>query len=155
MSRVREITLPPDARALSTLAHVDYEDAFLLETGSDHGRTAEQWARAMLEGAPASFRRSAPRVWHALGLRHGSTDSDEFVLGWPVRRSTPDVALLGARSRVGMPAELLFERRGDTLLFATLVQHDNPVARAVWAVIGRYHRGVVHSLLERAGRSAT
>jgi hypothetical protein len=155
MSRVREISLPPTARAHSTLAHVDYEDAFLLDTGPDQGRTAEQWARAMLEGAPASFRRSAPRAWHALGLRHGSTSSDEFVLGWPVRRSTPDVALLGARSRVGMPAELLFERRGDTLLFATLVQHDNPVARAVWAVIGRPHRRIVHDLLERVGRSAT
>jgi hypothetical protein len=33
LGRVRQVTLPPAARALSTLSHVDYEDAFLVETG--------------------------------------------------------------------------------------------------------------------------
>ncbi len=42
---VRQVTLPPAARALSTLSHVDYEDAFLVETGPAQDRTGEQWAR--------------------------------------------------------------------------------------------------------------
>jgi hypothetical protein len=79
--RVRQVTLPPAARSLSTLSRVDYEDAFLVETGPAHDRTGEQWARAILEYAPMSTRNALSRGWSALGLRLGSTQSDRFVLG--------------------------------------------------------------------------
>lgn len=59
--RVRQVTLPPAARALSTLAHVDYEDAFLVETGPAQDRTGEQRARAILEDAPVSTRNALCR----------------------------------------------------------------------------------------------
>jgi hypothetical protein len=39
--RVRQVTLPSAARALSTLSHLDYKEAFLAETGpasGPHGR---------------------------------------------------------------------------------------------------------------------
>ena len=147
---VRQITLPPAARALSTLCHVDYEDAFRVETGPAHDRTGEQWARAILEGAPESMRSALSRGWSALGLRLGSTQSDRFVLGWQVRRSTPDLALLGASGRFGLSGELLFECRPHTLLFATFVQLDNRVARALCAGIAPRHRQVVRDLLSQA-----
>ena len=41
LGTVRQVTPPPAARALSTLCHVDYEDAFLAGTGpapGPHGR---------------------------------------------------------------------------------------------------------------------
>jgi hypothetical protein len=69
-----------------------------------------------------------------------------------VRRSTPDVALLGASSRLGLPAELLCKRQQHTLLFATFVQQENQIARAVWAGVAPVHRPVVRYLLERASR---
>jgi len=47
LGRVRQVTLPPAARALSTLSHVDYKDAFLVETGPAPDRTGEQWARVI------------------------------------------------------------------------------------------------------------
>ncbi len=150
LGRVRQVTLPPAARALSTLSHVDYEDAFLVETGPAQDRTGEQWARAILEDAPMSTRNALSRGWSALGLRLGSTQSDRFVLGWEVRRSTPDVALLGANGRLGLSAELLFERQQHTLLFATFVQLENRIARALWAGIAPRHRQVVRDLLEQA-----
>jgi len=151
--KVRQVAVPPAARALSTLSHVEYEDAFLLETGAAQRRTGEQWARAILEDAPIRIRRKLRWGWFALGLKLASTPSDRFVLGWEVRRSTPDLALLGAGSRLGMPAELLFERQHDTLLVATFVQQQNPVARATWAAVAPRHRRVVPSLIERAARS--
>jgi DNA-binding transcriptional MerR regulator len=80
LGRVRQVTLPPAARALSTLSHVDYGDAFLVETGQAQDRTGEQWARAILEDAPMSTRNALSRGWSALGLRLGSTQSDRFVL---------------------------------------------------------------------------
>jgi hypothetical protein len=93
---VRQVAVPPAARALCTLARIDYEDAFLVQMGPVEDRTAEQWARAILEGAPAMMRRTLLLGWSALGLQLGPTASDGFVLGWAVRRSTPDFVLLAS-----------------------------------------------------------
>jgi hypothetical protein len=150
---VRQITPPPAARALSTLCHVDYEDAFIVETGPAQDRTGEQWARAILEDAPVSTRNALARGWSALGLRLSSIQSDRFVLGWEVRHSSPDVALLGANGRLGLSGELLFERQQHTLFYATFVQLENPIARALWAGIAPRHRHVVRALLEQANCS--
>jgi hypothetical protein len=149
---VRQVALPSAARALSSLGRVDYVDAFLVETGQDRDRTSEQWARAILQDAPVSTRNSLLRGWSALGLRLDSAQSDRTVLGWEVRQSTPDVALLGASGRFGLSGELLFERHQRTLLFATFVQLQNPLARTVWARIAPRHRQVVQDLLEQASK---
>jgi hypothetical protein len=148
----RQVAVPPPARALSTLPRVDYEDAFRLETDPSRRQTGEQWARAILEGAPITVRRRLLWAWYALGLKLGSTRNERSLLGWEVRRSTPEYALLGAGSRLGMPAELLFKRERDTLLVATFVQQKNPIARAMWAQVAPRHRHVVPRLLERAAR---
>jgi hypothetical protein len=147
---VRQIALPPAARALSTFSRIDYDDAFLVETGQAQDLTSEQWARAILEGAPVSTRNKLSRGWAALGLRLGSTRSDRFVLGWEIRRSTPDVTLLGARGRLGISGELLFERQPHTLLFATFVRQENRIARGLWDRIAPRHRKIVRDLLEQA-----
>jgi hypothetical protein len=149
---VRQVTVPKNARALSTLPHVDYEDAFIVGTGPAQDRTAEQWARAILEGAPIAIRQPLQAGWRSLGLQLGSSRSDGFVLGWEVRRSTPEVALLGARSRLGLHAELLFKRRKQTLLYATFVQQENLLGRAVWAGVDLVHRPVVRHVLLSARR---
>jgi hypothetical protein len=151
-SRVRRVAVPPAARRLSTLASIDYEDAFVVETGPTRGRTAEEWARAILEDAPAVVRSALGWGWSALGLRIGSPRSDRVVLGWEVRRSTPDFALLAAGSRLGLPAELLFKRRKQTLLFATFVRHENALARALWPGVIPLHQQVVRYVLGQTGR---
>ena len=84
---VREVPVPASARALSTLPRVDYEDGFLVDTGPAAARTGEQWARAMLEDAPAGTRRALQRGWCALGLRLGSTRSERRVLGWECKKA--------------------------------------------------------------------
>jgi hypothetical protein len=148
---VREVAVPAAARRLSTLPRIDYADAFLVEGGPAEIRTGEQWARAILEDAPIIVRSALRWGWLGLGVELGSTRSNRFVLGWEVRRSTPEFALLGATSRVGLSAELLFERRRQSLLFATFVQQENPIARAVWTGIGPGHRQVVRYVLEQGG----
>ena len=147
---VRQIPCPSGARNRSTLANVNYEDAFLVETGAVRGWTGEDWARAVLEGAPEVTRAGLVRGWRALGLRLGPIRSEEFVLGWEVRRSTPDLVLLGSTGRFGLSGELLFESRRDSLLFATFVQLDNPATHAIWRCIAHHHRGVVRHLLGQA-----
>lgn len=152
--RAREVEVPPAARSLITLPRVDYEDAFQAATTGTPDLTAEEWARAMLEGAPANTRRALRWTWLSLGLRLGPTRSEAHVLGWEIRRSDPDVALLGAHSVLGIRAELLFSRQEGTLLCATFLQRRNPIARAVWAVIERGHRRAVPDLLQAAVRWA-
>jgi hypothetical protein len=146
--RVRQVPVPPEARARSTLSHIDYEDAFVVETGAADDRTAEQWIRAILEDAPLVVRSQLVSGWSSLGLKLGRAG----VLGWPVRRSTPGIVLLGAGSRIGMPAELLLERRQGSLLFCTFVQQDNAVARALWAGVEPVHVPVVRRVLGHAVR---
>jgi len=147
---VRQTAVPPAARARTTFAQVDYEDAFLVDAGSARDRTAEEWARLILEGAPEATRRELGRAWFALGLRLRPVGSDGTVLGWEIRDSTPDVVLLGAPGRLGISGELLFERTPGGLLFATFVRLSNPVARLFWmARVAARHRAVVRGLLAR------
>lgn len=144
------IAVPPAARELCTLSRVDYEDAFLVEVGAVGERTAEQWARAVLEDAAAAVRSTLLSGWSALGLKLERADGS--MLGWRVRHSSPDFVLLGAGSRFGMPGELLFKREREALLFATFVQQDNPAARALWARVESVHVRIVRRILEDASR---
>jgi hypothetical protein len=149
VAMVRQVAVPPAARARSTL-RPDYEDAFVLETGAAEERTGEEWARALLEDAPAGMQRSLRRGWRALGLMLGSTGDERRVLGWEVRRRAPEFALLGADSRLGMVGEVLVERRPRAVLVATFIQMRNPLARLVWAGVSPGHRQAVRDLLEAA-----
>jgi len=90
--------LPPEVRALTTLDHVDDTDAFRLETGLAEERTAEEWARAPLEEAPAATRTTLRREWFELDVQLGSTEDERLVLGWPVRWNSPKYVRLAARS---------------------------------------------------------
>lgn len=152
---VRQIDVPPAARARTTFSRVDYEDAFLVDTGAPIDRSGEDWARAVLEGGPADTRRDLGRGWSALGLRLRPVGSDRSVLGWEIRHSTPDFALLSAGGLLGLSGELLFEPQPDGVLFATFVRLRNPAARLLWAGVAPRHRVVVRHLLTRAAAAVT
>ncbi|HEY1508342.1 MAG TPA: hypothetical protein VGF93_05035 [Solirubrobacteraceae bacterium] len=147
---LRRVDLPPAARALSTLPRIDYADAFVVEIGSPPERTAEQWARAVLEELPLALRIKLVLGWSALGLRLGSPVSDRFVLGWNVAHSDADYTLLSAGSRFGLAGELLFKPEGSQLLFATFVRQQGVFAHAVWPRIVPQHVRVVRHVLRRA-----
>jgi len=147
---VRQVSLPADARELSTLARVDYEDAFLVDAGSQ--RTAPQWAHAVFNDAPLAVRARLVSGWMGLGLKLGGPWSARRVLGWKVQQSSPDAMLLAADSVLGLQAELLFRTEPRGLLFATLIQQNNSAARAVWVRITARHQAVVRSLLVHAAR---
>ena len=150
---VNQISLPQDARALSTLARTDYEDAFAVVADVDH--TAEQWVRAVVNDAPPRVRRRLWLGWIALGLRIGPPWSSHRVLGWQVMHRDESYVLLGANSWLGLRGQLLFRTEPDGLLFATFVGLTNPAARALWAAITPHHQRVVRSLLTHAATRVT
>jgi hypothetical protein len=147
-AEVRQVDPPPSARALSTLARVDYCDAFLFDVGAAHDESAEELIREILERAPLTVRTQLLSGWSAIGLKVGNASNG--VLGWEIRRTEPDHVLLGAESRIGMPGELLIKKDDDALLFATFVTQRNLIARAVWAVTEPVHVRVVRDILNQA-----
>lgn len=153
---VTQIAMPEDARALSRLGRVDYTDAFSVDACP--GASAEEAARAMIEGAPLGVRARLYLGWTALGLRLGPPAGGDRVLGWPIERLGPDAVVLRANGRLGLGlrGELLFRRdpKTESLLFATFVQLGNPVVRRIWAGITVRHQEVVRSLLTHAARGA-
>jgi hypothetical protein len=151
---VRQVDVTLDARAFSRLPRIDYADAFIAELASGDERTSEQLARAMLEDAPLATRATLTAGWTSLGLRMGSPWSAEFVLGWTPLSVTSEVLLLGAGSRLGLSAELLFRREPGRLLLSTFVRLANPAARAMWAAAEPAHPPIVKRLLERVSRSS-
>ncbi|MFB9908997.1 hypothetical protein [Allokutzneria oryzae] len=146
----RDVPVPSDALALSTLARIDYANAVLVEIAPAWDQSAEHWARAVLEGAPADMRHALTSGWSALGLQLGSTESDRFVLGWTVRHATADHILLGADSPIGLRGELLFQRRPHALVFASFIQHDTDDARAMWDGVKEIHPQVMRQLVDAA-----
>ena len=148
--RVRQVVLPADARELTTLSRVDYEDAFVVDAGGQ--RTPQQWACAVFNDAPLAVRARLVSGWIGLGLKLGGPWSARRVLGWKVQQSSPHAMLLAADSVLGLQAELLLRTEPRGLLFATLIQQNNSAARAVWVRITARHQAVVRSLLDHAAR---
>lgn len=143
---VTQIEVTPETRARSTLDRIDYADAFVADTTQEH--TAEEWARTMLEGAPAATRAGLRSGWTSLGLK---LDADgPNILGWRIRRSTPDQLLLEAPGWLGLSGELLFERRDGALRFSTFVRLSHIAARKLWSAIEPAHVRIVKGLLEDA-----
>jgi hypothetical protein len=147
---VSALTLPPDARALTTLSRIDYEDAFLLDAGVE--RPADEWVRAMLNEAPLIVRTRLVAGWLALGLNLRAPWSAHRVLGWKVQHSDPKFVLLAADSWLGLRGQLLFRSEPRGLLFATFIQQNNPLVRSLWVKITERHQQVVQSLLIHAAR---
>ena len=146
----RQIAVPAEARQVSTLARIDYEDAHQLETQRAGELTAEQWARAILQDAPAAVRNVLRSGWASLGIQLGETNDPDLVLGWELRRNDPDRALLAASgARLGLIGEVLLLRWQDALVVATFIEFANPVARAVWVGVGPGHRQVVRRVLDQ------
>ncbi len=151
---VRQISVPDSARSRGALGRIDYADTFVLSGVAPTNRTGEEWCRAVLDAASPRLRARLVLGWSALGLRLGAPWSPHRVLGWAIRRRSAESVLLGAGSYIGMPAELLFERRPDGLLFATFVSLRNPAVRGLWSRVQDTHVEVVGSLLPRAAMSA-
>jgi hypothetical protein len=149
VSPVQQLPVRPALLAHSTLSRIDYADTFLADVGAVGERSAEAWARVVLEDAPRAVRARLVAGWSALGLKL-ALGGPNTVLGWAVRDRTPDAVLLGVDGRLGVRGELRFSREPEGLRFATFVQYDHRAARLAWAGVERVHVPFVQSLLERA-----
>jgi hypothetical protein len=102
------------------------------------------------DAAPDKLRGTLRSGWTSMGIQLDEAPPERTVLGWEIRRSTPDYVVLGTACRIAMKGEMLFMRRPHQLLYCTFVELDDDDARAVWAGVEPYHPRLVRRLLESA-----
>ncbi len=155
MAQVQRIDVPPTIAAAESL---DYASAFAL-TFSGSGakpRSAEQWTRAVFEGAPALLRSCILFGWRfVLGLRLRPEAADH-VLGWSVTASAPepDTVTLAADSRL-LSAENIVAADDAVVVWVTVVRYESRLARPLWVVASKVHHLTIRFLLGRAARGSS
>ena len=137
--------------ACSTLSRIDHVDVHLAHIAPTALDSPESWMREILEHTSAAtrFRLRAGWTMLGIGLHHGDADT---VAGWRIAHSCAEYIRLQGDSRIGLTGELITRVTRDGVVFATVVQLSNPIARSVWARVLPTHLAIVRSLLEDAAQ---
>jgi hypothetical protein len=148
--KARQVELPDRISALNSLTDPSYTYACEITAHAGDSRPAEQWARAVFEGAPRPLRWFIVTGWIVgLGLRLGPRSSPSHVLGWKILWSTPTTIVLGVES-FALSAHLVVQVEDSRVVHATFVRYERPPARVLWTFAAPIHRRVVPYLLGRA-----
>lgn len=147
-SRVRS-TSPTNGFAPAT-HDPDFACAYEVAVAPNDHRSAEQWARAAWEGAPAPLRWFMVAGWRlVLRLRLGPPRSADHILGWHIIVRRPDETVCQLRSGF-LDAYNTFLLVDEHLVWSTFVTYERPIARAIWPPVSLLHRPLVRYALRRA-----
>ena len=138
-------------RSLSPLQRTNYEEMFVARATDAKRWSAEQWARAAIEGPPV-MQVHAPRLWRALKLRMGPRPSPEHVNGWRIEAQEDDWIRLETASAYAT-INVIVRVEADEVQEAMFIRYDRAIARPIWAVVGPFHRRVMPRLLSYAART--
>ena len=146
--------VPESMRSRSGLANPDYLDLFTATTDEAAEKTAEDWARTVLEGAPYYIRVGVFVVaWRLfLGLRLGPRRSPDYINGWKIAARGEDWVRIEAASWM-MTASLVFKVDEARLSLVSFFRYDRRIAALVWPPISIAHRKVGLVLMRRAART--
>lgn len=135
-------------------ARADDADAFAVAVHPGDERTAEQWLRSGLEGAPAWMRILIVVVHRRLlRFRLGPMSSPAHVLGWSVEHAEPEVVRISAGGPL-LRAVIVGRRVADRVVLTTSCHYERPrLTRALWTAVGPVHRRVAPFLLEGAAEA--
>jgi hypothetical protein len=145
--------IPESIGSLGGLANPDYLDLFTATTNEASVKTAEDWARAVLEGGPYYLRLGvfvAQRL--LLGLRLGPRRSPDYIHGWKIAARGDSWVRIEALSWM-MTASLVFKVDEVRLSMAAFFRYDRRMAALVWPPIAIAHRKVGRALMRRALRA--
>jgi hypothetical protein len=94
--KARRIDVPERILALDTLADPSYACAFEIAAPPVGTRSAGDWLRGIIEGAPRPMRWFIVTGWiAALRLRLGPRQSPDHVLGWKILSTSPTEIVIG------------------------------------------------------------
>lgn len=130
----------------------DYADAFEVTLAPGDSRSAEDFARDSLTGAPAVVYWTI-FVAHRFVLRFelAPRRSPAHVIGWDITHSEPDAVRLEADGPI--VRAVIIGRRPDpsrSVATTSVFFKNRPVARALMPLVAPVHRAVAKLLLERA-----
>ena len=147
--------VPVAVRALGTLGEPDYIDLFTAMTPSATDRTAEAWARLILEQAPVAGDH-ARRFWRLLGLRLGPPGSPDHVQGWRIAaRDQRWIRLETGSWYMHAQAVCLVEDGRVSLSLSLRYRRPRPVGMLVVALVAGPHQRAVPVMLHQAVELAT
>jgi hypothetical protein len=129
--------VPESIRRLADLADADYADTFTVQTDRAAEKSAEQWARALLE--ESALGRKAPILWTLLGLRLGPRPSVDHVQGWKIAERGEGWIRVETSSWCLTTHAVMRSDDGKVSL-ALFVRFDKPAAAAIWAPVAPLHR---------------
>jgi Protein of unknown function (DUF2867) len=135
------------------LGRSDYASAFRVPRQAADTRSAEQWARAAFEGAPAVLSAFVVAGWrYGLGFRLGPRASRAHVLGWKITGNAPDAVVLDLQSAL-LTAKKVVRVEGDRVVMTTFVRYERRPARLLWSAVTPIHHRTEPFLLGRAASS--
>lgn len=145
----RRADVSESARSLGDLENLSYAYACAIDAAVE-GVTAEGWARATFEGAPAAARLVIVAGWRlALRLRLVPRGSPSSVLGWRILSRTPSAVVLATDSPL-LAARLVVQVDGALVVHTTLVRVRNRLGGVVWAAAIPIHQVTIPFLLNHA-----
>jgi hypothetical protein len=138
--------VPKRIRLLSGLGDAHYVDLCSVTTEGTR-RSAEEWARAVVDGT-AGHR--AQFVWRViLGLRLEPRSAPDSIGGWRIADRGEGWIRCEARSW-GLTAHILCYVDERQVSVAVFVRFDRPLAALVFAPVGLGHRLAIPGLLREA-----
>jgi hypothetical protein len=146
---VRQRGIGNDVLLLTTLTDIMYVDAHVLETPRATERTAERWARAIMEDTTDCVQEQLTAAWAAIQLDL-APGTEGTIAGWHISSSTPKHVLLQVNSGLGFRGELAVTVTDGAVLMATFVAMADVHARDAWFRVVPAHLAFVRSLLEHA-----
>jgi hypothetical protein len=148
--KARRIDVPKGILAVDTLANPGYTCAFRLTSPSAKTRSAEEWLRGIMEGAPPPMRWFILAGWiGALRLRLGPRPSPDHVIGWKILSATRTEVVIGVEGAT-LSAHQVVQVNDGEVIHATIVRYDRRFARVLWAVAAPIHVRTIPYLMEHA-----
>lgn len=124
--------------------------AYATDLPPGDGRSSEDWARQVWEGAPAWLRWFMVFGWRAvLRLQLVPAQLPNQILGWRITEQAPDRTVCQSHSSF-LSAYNTFISRDGEFVWSTIVFYDRPIARLLWPPASLLHRPIVRLSLARA-----
>lgn len=148
MSEARRVAVTEDGRGLGS--H-HYASAFEATIPDRVSLSAEQWARATFEQAPAATRWFVVFGWkYVLRFRLGPGSSPAHVSGWTIATRTADAVVLEVHSPL-LTAHKVVRTQSSRVTMTTFVRYERRMGRILWSAVAPVHHRTEPYLL---GRSA-
>jgi hypothetical protein len=146
--KARRTDVPERILAVETFADPSYTCAFEIAAPATSTRSAEDWLRGIMEGAPRPMQWFILAGWvTALRLRLGPRPSPDHVLGWKILSASPTEIVIGVAGCL-LSAHQVVEVQDGSAVHATIVRYKRPAARALWGMAAPIHIRTIPYLMD-------